>query len=244
MKPNRTMRVFVSWMFLATVLCIGGCSSGPSKGGGNPGGGGFTPNLQPPRFAYVANNADYTISEYAVDAASGQLRLNGYALSGGTDPFSIAATPSGKFLYVANTNSSDISAFTIDPNNGTLTPGSTIACGGTTPYSIVVDPTGKFVFVANFTSADVSAFTIDPNSGALTSVGPTVPVGVNPATASVDPSGKFLFVGDNTNITDFTVLSINATSGFNGGWHHTNWQRSLRDRGGTIWKIRVCCESF
>src|ERR1700688_4439178 len=37
-----------------------------------------------PRFAYVANSGDNTVSVYDVDASSGQLRANGYALTGNT----------------------------------------------------------------------------------------------------------------------------------------------------------------
>jgi hypothetical protein len=91
-----------------------------------------------PRFAYVANSADNTVSIYTVDAMSGQLRPNGYALVGGSTPFSVTVAPSGKFAYVANSNSNNVSAFTIDATTGVLSPvASSPFAAGNGPNSVV-----------------------------------------------------------------------------------------------------------
>src|SRR5229473_3740835 len=54
-----------------------------------------TVTLPSPRFAYVANGDDGSVSIYAVDAASGQMRPNGYVLTDGY-PVSVTVDPSGK----------------------------------------------------------------------------------------------------------------------------------------------------
>ncbi len=58
-----------------------------------------------PRFAYVANFNDASVSIYTVNATSGQLRFNGY-IGAGTKPISVAVDPLGKFVYVANNGDS------------------------------------------------------------------------------------------------------------------------------------------
>jgi uncharacterized repeat protein (TIGR01451 family) len=76
-----------------------------------------------PRFAYVANESDNTISIYIVDATTGQLRHNGYVVAG-TTPFSVTVDSSGRFVYVANFSSStnNISGYTITASSGALAP--------------------------------------------------------------------------------------------------------------------------
>ena len=51
-----------------------------------------------PRFAYVANFNDNTVSSYTVDAVTGQLRHTGYAPTG-LSPITVMVEPSGKFAY-------------------------------------------------------------------------------------------------------------------------------------------------
>ena len=112
-----------------------------------------------PRFAYVVNSKDATLSAYAVDAASGQLRNNGYVLTE-TKPSGITIA-GGAFVYVSNSGKNNVSAFRLDAVTGALTlvAGSPFAAG-TAPAAISSDPGGKYVFVANKGSANVSAFAI------------------------------------------------------------------------------------
>ena len=100
--------------FAAAVLCLGlgGCGGGSS----DP----VVPPLQPappvappaatpplpanpvaavvPRFAYAGDANDLTISIYAVDAQSGQLRANGYVVAG-VGVREVAVDPSNTFVY-------------------------------------------------------------------------------------------------------------------------------------------------
>ena len=167
-----------------------------------------------PRFAYVANSADNTVSEYTVNVSTGQLRANGYVLAG-TGPGSVAVAPSGKFAYVANGTSNNVSAYTVNATSGTLTPvaGSPFAAG-TFPSSLTVHPSGKFAYVANLNSNDISGYTISATTGALTPMSSTFLSGQAPTSLTVDPSGKFAYVA-NSNDSPGTVsaYTIDATTG-------------------------------
>lgn len=161
-----------------------------------------------PRFAFVANTTDNTVSIYTVNATSGLLRDNGYVLVG-TKPVAVTVTPNGQFLYVANSGSSNVSAFSVNLTNGTLTPvtGSPFT-SKTGPSAVAVDPAGKFLYVANKTSGNVSAFTINSGTGALTVVsGSPFTAGTSPVALQVDPSDKFLYVANSgsANVSAYTI---------------------------------------
>ncbi len=124
MKHNLRTAVVV---FLS-LLGVAGCGGGGS-------GAAASSNL--PRFAYVANYNDNTVSIYTVNAATGQLRHNGY-VAAGTAPYSVTVDPSGKFAYAANYGSSNVSAYTINASTGALTPA---VAAGSFPFSVTTTGT-------------------------------------------------------------------------------------------------------
>ena len=134
----------------------------------------------------------------AVDLATGQMRPNGYVLTGGAGPISVTVDPTGQFAYVVNFGSDNISAFSVNPNTGALTAVGSPVAAGTTPFSLTVDPLGKFAYVASLGSNNVSAFTIDPRTGALTAVGVPVTSGASPSSLAVEPTGRFAYVTNRT----------------------------------------------
>jgi 6-phosphogluconolactonase (cycloisomerase 2 family) len=167
-----------------------------------------------PRFAYVTNSADNTISEYTVNVSTGQLRANGYVLAG-TLPLSVVVDPSGKFAYVANGISNNVSAYTVNASSGTLTPvaGSPFAAG-LFPSSVTVHPSGKFAYVANLNSNDISGFTINATTGALTPMSSTFLSGLAPTSLTVDPSGKFAYAAnENDSPGTVSAYTIDGTTG-------------------------------
>jgi 6-phosphogluconolactonase (cycloisomerase 2 family) len=165
-----------------------------------------------PRFAFAANSNDGTVSVYTVNATSGLLRADGYALVK-SKPLGLAVTPGGQFLYLANSGSGNISAFSVSTKNGMLTEvtGSPFAAG-TTPSAVSTDPAGKFLYAANKGSANVSAFKINGTTGVLTSVGSPVPAGTSPADLKVTSSGKFLYVANSGSDT-VSAYKINSSDG-------------------------------
>ena len=95
-----------------------------------------------PRFAYVPNIKDNTVSIYTVNASTGQLRDNGYVRAGRGPG---EATLAGSFLYVSNFTSNDISAYSVNPSTGALEPVAGSPFGaGTGPTSLRVSGNGTF----------------------------------------------------------------------------------------------------
>ena len=195
---------------LLALACAAACGRGGAGGPGRP------PSADVPRFAYVANEGDHTVSIYTVDAATGQLRHHGYARTGAA-PHAVAADAAGKFVYVANNASNDVSAYSIDAATGALTPvaGSPFAAGAG-PESIVVDAAGKFVYVTgvnmNAGTGSVSAYTIDAATGALTPVagGPFI-AGNYPYGVALAPNSKFAYVASGD--IGISAYRVNATTG-------------------------------
>jgi 6-phosphogluconolactonase len=86
------------------------------------------------KFAYVANAGSDTVSEYAINQATGTLTaIAGSPLAEGARPFCVAVDPSGKFVYVANSDTNTVSGYTINQATGALAAvaGSPFAAGAT-----------------------------------------------------------------------------------------------------------------
>ncbi len=166
-----------------------------------------------PRFAYVANENDGTVSIYTVHPFSGQLRHNGYAPTGGGAPGQVgrvfvAADSAGQLLYIADQLSSELWVYRIDSATGSLTRLSKIKMSTPGyPYSVAVDPLGKFVYMSSSGNA-LFAYTVDPATGSLTPVaGSPFTTGPGPASVAVHPTGKFVYVanGQSVNVSAFQV---------------------------------------
>jgi 6-phosphogluconolactonase len=179
-----------------------------------------------PRFAYSPNVHDGTISQYTVDASTGQLRPNGYLFDGINRSIAgIAVDSAGRFAFVTDDSIDSISAFKIDATTAALAPvtGSPfrVTPGATTaqnPVAVAVDPLGRFVYSANQSAASVSGFKIDPTTGALTPVPGSPFVGgtgtptEQPFALAIDPASKFLLVVEH-GFNKVAVYSINQQTG-------------------------------
>ena len=168
-----------------------------------------------PRFAYAANATDVTISIYAVDAQSGQLRANGYAVAG-VGVREVAVDPSNSFVYALVGVGTNAGVFVarIDAETGQLTPvaGSPFATGNV-PEGIAVHPTGPYVYVTDSNSDSVFAYAIDSSSGAVTPVaGSPFAAGDYPKSVAVDPTGKFVYV-TNKESANVSAFRIDAATG-------------------------------
>lgn len=210
-KIKHHIRMIVH-LFLAALLLVS-CSSGDTTMGG-----GITP-----RFAYVANNSDNTVSIYTVNAATGQLRHNGYVVAG-TNPNAVAVDPFGRFAYVAN-DGGNVYAYTINASTGTLTGAGSAVPAGMNSNSVSVDPTGHYVFVTNSGSNDVSVFRMNTSTGALTQINcppsSVIPdpcnnsnytAGAKPQSVTIDPTGRFAYVANLTS-ADVSAYLINSSNG-------------------------------
>lgn len=72
------------------------------------------------RFIYGSNRGHDSISAFAVDEATGKLRLVGFVPCGGATPRNLAITPSGRHLFSANQNADRISIFARNQQTGVL----------------------------------------------------------------------------------------------------------------------------
>ena len=157
-----------------------------------------------PRFAYVVDSEDDSVSVYAIEAGTGRLRSLGYYPTG-SHPSGIAFQLDGKFAFVANQGTGgngSVSAFAVDSVRGSLqrldadmvTPGVQDYPAGPAPRSLAMH--GAFLYVANYGFVpgglgSVSGFAVDAATGVLT------PVPAPAASAGVNPTG---IVSDNAHV--------------------------------------------
>lgn len=146
-----------------------------------------------PKFAYVANSTDNTISVYSIDPASGLLTPV-ETFKTGKSPVYVTTDIEGRYLYVANSASNTLSAFRISQKTGSLAQikGSpyTTDLG---PLAIAVNPSGGAVYVAT-DAQTVDSFVV-ASSGQLTNAGSTwygtdCPM---PDSLALDPLGGYLY---------------------------------------------------
>lgn len=167
-----------------------------------------------PTFAYELDKADATLTSYAVNAATGQLRPRLSVKTGDSPATALTYKSSNgnQFSYVLNTGSDNISAFAVDGRSGDLNEvvGSPFATGAE-PTLLVLHPKLPVVYATNKDGASITAFTINTSTGALTSLG-TVATGTTPQSFNIDASGRFAYVAAPGSSELFTY-AINQTSG-------------------------------
>lgn len=155
----------------------------------------------PPRFAYVPNADDDTISIYTVDAHTGELQFNGYqrAPLGETKPEQVIVHPSGSFIYVPNlgdgVNPSTISVYAVDLATGRLNPRPFVMTGAG-PHTMAIDPAGEHAYVSSEGSDQLFVYTINQVTGSLNQLGaPTMTAG-GPSFIALDPLDRYALVGN------------------------------------------------
>jgi 6-phosphogluconolactonase (cycloisomerase 2 family) len=172
------------------------------------------------RFAFVANFADGTLSQYTVNG-DGSLSSNGAVVSGSgatSGPRSMAVDPSGIFAYVANFNDDTISQYAIDDagNLQPMVPPAVLAGPvGTNPRSIGMGPMRRYFYVANEGDAvavppvpgSVTLYRINTTDGTLT-LAPAVAAGTTPRDVTVDPLRRSVYVA-NSGSNNVSVYSLN-----------------------------------
>lgn len=173
-----------------------------------------------PRYAYVTNNFDNTVSGYIADEVTGQLRPNGYVYVGAnTGPSSVAVDPSGQFVYVANTLGGSVSAYAISTSGALVAVNGSPFQAGSGPGSITIDPPGRYVYVTNVTGQDITAYSLDPLTGLLTKIPCSgglgggcssdtsfnYQIGYAPRSLTVDPTGTYLYVAHSSGVSAYSI---------------------------------------
>ena len=163
-----------------------------------------------PRYSYISNNTDDTISAFVIDPQTGKTRSVGYTLLGGPlfSPFGIAIDPQERFLYVVSNFQPGIAAFTIDSASGRLDPiaGSPFAV---TAFERIakIHPNGKVLYVSDQGGGTISAFAIDQTSGAITPiVGSPFAAQTQVSGLDIEPFGRFLYAANQDGtISEFSI---------------------------------------
>ena len=119
---------------LMLVLAACGGGGGADSGGG---GGGAT-NI--PRYAFVANSNDDSVSSYVADADSGRLKYIGKAAAG-SGPSSVSVDPSGKYAYVVNYSGDSVSQYTIGASGSLTAMVPATVAAGNGPFSVTTTGT-------------------------------------------------------------------------------------------------------
>jgi 6-phosphogluconolactonase len=133
----------------------------------------FTPDH---KFGYVINELSSTISAYAFNAATNDLKeLQSVStlpkdFKGNNTTAEIAVHPNGNFVYGSNRGHNSIVFFKIAAN-GTLELVGHEPTQGEIPRHFMITPDGKMMLVANQNSDNVVAFSIDGKTGKLTPTG-------------------------------------------------------------------------
>ncbi len=150
------------------------------------------PAIPVPRYAYVANLFDGTVSQYTFGGDGGMAPQAHQTVQAGTEPSSVAVDPAGRYVYVTNLEGNDVSQFTVGAD-GTLSPMATPrVAAGANPFTAVVDPSGRYVYVANSGDGTLSQYAIGAD-GSLTSLGTPATAGPQPYQVAVDPSGRYAY---------------------------------------------------
>jgi 6-phosphogluconolactonase len=198
-------------------------AGGTSRSGGEPvfiGAfvypGNSTPYTFSPKFAYVPNVSDNTISAYSSDPATGKLTAVGTPFPSGVAPQAVAVSRRGDVAFVASagatpmTTAGTVSAYAINATTGALSGSGGSLPTGRGPSSLAPDRTGRFLYVANAFDETISGYSVDLTSGALTANGAPTPVSFNPIGVVVDPTGQTLYA---LGVSLIEVFEIDAISG-------------------------------
>ncbi len=166
----------------------------------------------------VDNGASGSVSAYAVDRSTGQLRLMNTVSSGGLGPTDASVHPSGRHLLVANYSGGSVAVLPLRPD-GSLGPASdvqkTMGTPGPTraasaprgsfafsghdaphPHMIQADRAGRFVLAPDLGLDRIFIWAFDATRGALTPADPpsvALPPGDGPRHFAFHPNGRWLY---------------------------------------------------
>ena len=145
------------------------------------------------------------VSAFAIDHASGKLRLLNALPTGGTSTCQISIDKTGKFIFLANFGSGSISVMRVK-DDGSLGEQTAfmqhIGRGGSDlpiqssphPHSVVVSPDNRYAIASDLGLDKVFIYHFDAETGALSPLDApsvTVPAGAGPRHFTFDPTGKF-----------------------------------------------------
>ena len=164
--PRRSLRTVAACALVAAGLVLGGCGTPATQAGAGRG-----------TVAYVANVAGRADPGDTLSVFDTQTSSILPAVTTGTLPAAMAATPDGTRLLVADKGVDQLSE--IDTADGSVVGRVTV---GVEPDAVAVTPDGTLALVANFISGTVTPVTLP-----ALHAGPPVPVGKQPVAGGRRP---------------------------------------------------------
>jgi 6-phosphogluconolactonase len=157
---------------------------------------------------YTCNSgAPGAVTSYAIDRATGQLKLLNEKAAGGGDPSFISLDRTGKFVLNANYQGGNIAVHAIQPDGSFGERTAFIQHTGssinpqrqTKPYahSIITDPTNRFALAADLGIDKFFVYRFNEKDGTLSPHDPpfvTVKPGSGPRHARFHPNGKWVYL--------------------------------------------------
>lgn len=165
-----------------------------------------------PRFAYVPNAFDSSVSVFSVDAHTGSLRHSSH-IPTAKFPTAVAADAQRTLVYVTTKVIDDISIYRADPVTGKLTwQKESSLLAGRSPSDIALHPLQRLLYVVA-RGGSVLGFLCDAQSGLLRPVpGSPFPAGPRARALVIHPNGEFLYTADSYS-NNLSAYRINVASG-------------------------------
>ena len=165
------------------------------------------------------------VSAFALDNATGRLKLLNTESSGGAGPCHLTTDSAGKCVLTANYGGGSVAALPIKADGTLAPPSSFIQHTGSSAdpsrqkgphaHSVNLSPDGRFAFVADLGLDMVLIYKFDAATGKLEANNPPhikLAPGAGPRHFAFHPSGKFAFVNNEMHST-VTAMSYDAQSG-------------------------------
>jgi len=177
------------------------------------------------RFLYAVNeNNNGMVSAFAIDAATGNLKLLNQVSSKGSGPCHVSVDKTGKWAFVANYNNGSVAAYPINANGSLGDASATYQHAGKSviaqrqsgPHAHVaaISPDNRFVWVCDLGLDEVLSYRIEPTKGMVPNDPPFAKVepGFGPRHVVFRADSKFAYVlGEMA--AAVTVFSYDAAKG-------------------------------
>ena len=162
------------------------------------------------KFLYAVNEiSNYqgaragSVSSFAMDTKTGQLKLLNTVTSRGGGPCHLALDPSGKWLYVANYNAGSVAEYPVHDDGSLGEPSAYVQHAGSSvnkqrqsgphAHETVLSPDGKTVYVPDLGLDQILSYKVGgltPNNPPFTKIAP----GSGPRHLAFTPNGRYAYV--------------------------------------------------
>jgi len=160
------------------------------------------------KYLYAANeNGTGTVSAFAIDPASGQLKLLNSVSSKGSGPCHVSVDKTGKWVFAANYNNGSAAAFPVKEDGSLGEAAWSVQDTGSSAdkqrqsgphaHSANISPDNKFMLLADLGLDKILVFHLDAAKGAITPNDPPfgrVAPGSGPRHLAFSTNGKFVYV--------------------------------------------------